>query len=285
MSGNNPDDLGAGAPPSVNGGVAATGLLGVPDNYSVAPNFADVFKPGGMVQSNPGGPGISVPSNAPHLPQYHDGAELDITNLSPEVIARLQQQMAQAGLISKGTKVSLGVTDDATIAAYKRLLEVANRYAVSDSDALSMLASHPLTVSTGDALTGIGGSAATGPRKTTSTNESTQTFTDLDARAIANDTYDKELGADATPHERNALHSALTAYANAHPSISKTTTNYGVDGNTTSHTTSSGGIDSAGVQQLATDQARGQQGYAEYQAAGRYTPLLMQALGATASVP
>jgi len=128
---------------------AKPGMIGVDDDWSVPAVPSDYFKPGGSVQGNPlsggnvNGGGMSMPTNAPHLPQYRDGAEQAVRRMSVENIARLQGQLSKAGLIGPETKFRVGMPDSTTVSAYKKLLETANNYAISDVEALNLLATTP----------------------------------------------------------------------------------------------------------------------------------------------
>jgi hypothetical protein len=248
--------------------------LGVPDDYSVPANEGDFFRPGGS-QMAPGMDQSLVPSGTPHLPQYATGQENAVLGLSVENIARLQARLATAGLIGPKTKVRVGMADNATMSAYKALLTFANRYAISETDALAMLESNP--VINGD---GSASGASSAPTTSTSTNTSTTNLTSLDAEQIANTAYQDALGANAAPKQQKALQAALQAYAGAHPNISKTTsTRDPTTGNTDSSTTSSGGVDAGGLAQVAQNQAMAAPDYAEVQAATTYFNALVNSLG------
>lgn len=134
-------------------------------------------------------------------------------------------------------------------------------------------------------VNGIGGNGAgTGPSTTHQTDTSVQHFDDLDARAAADEAWTGLYGKAATGKQAAALKAALNAYAKAHPSVASATRTDDGKGNTTSKTSTSGGISGAGAQQIAEDQVKGSSGYGEYQAATTYFNALQQALGATADV-
>ncbi len=132
---------------------------------------------------------------------------------------------------------------------------------------------------------GVGGNGVgSGPKTTTNTQSEVQHFDNMDAKGIATDTYQSELGRAALPDETRALHAALNAYAQAHPAITtQTTTN---DGNGNSHTSSTtkGGVNAQDVQTLSQEKLQATPEYGSYQAAATYFPLLQQAISATANV-
>lgn len=74
--------------------------------------------------------GVDVPLPGQELasvaPRYFDGSEWDPATIPPEDRAQLQLALREAGLFSKGQKFTLGVWDESTRGAYKRLLAFAN---------------------------------------------------------------------------------------------------------------------------------------------------------------
>lgn len=133
-------------------------------------------------------------------------------------------------------------------------------------------------------LGGSGSAAGLAGGTTTHTEKNVAQFDDLDARAAADEAWTSLYGKAATGKQAKALKAALNAYAQNHPSISTTTTTGAGTPNSTSSTTTKGGISSPGVQQIAEDQVKAAPGYGEYQAATTYFNALQQALGATANV-
>ena len=123
-----------------------------------------------------------------------------------------------------------------------------------------------------------------GSQTLTSTQTSRVEIDDLDARAVAEDAYAALLGRRPNKREMSGLRAALQAYADAHPSISKSTMTEDASGNRTTSTTTSGGLSGQGMTLIGEDQVRAEPGYAEYQAATTYFNALQQALGATADV-
>lgn len=110
-----------------------------PNAQTQAPKFIGV--PEGYAAPDPGfGPHRSgyVPATKP--PLY---TEKDLftprTTLSPEDIARLQAQMARAGLYGTRPRYINGRWDEASVGAYEKLLRYANQGGVTDRDALAEL--------------------------------------------------------------------------------------------------------------------------------------------------
>ena len=117
-------------------------FLGVPDDYVAMP----------PTPSDPGAtPGSGAawryaetatgPSAVP--PRYMSGDEFAPAALPSELIAGLQTQLAAAGLLT-GT-VKLGIWDDASTEAYRRVLSFANLRGLDESAALDTLASTETT--------------------------------------------------------------------------------------------------------------------------------------------
>lgn len=74
---------------------------------------------------------------------YYDGAEYGPRSLSPETRARMQAAMAQAGLIGKRDTYRLGVWDETSVKAYKKVLAYANQGGLDADTALSELLQAP----------------------------------------------------------------------------------------------------------------------------------------------
>lgn len=70
---------------------------------------------------------------------YYDGAEFAPRTASPESRARLQAAMAQAGLIGENDTYRLGVWDETSIKAYKKVLAYANQGSIGAEQALEEL--------------------------------------------------------------------------------------------------------------------------------------------------
>jgi hypothetical protein len=274
------------APPSVSGDSGSgSKFIGVPDDYTT--RYGGSAPIPGTVQMRPDINPVMVGPTYETKGPNTTGALQAIASLPPETMARLQIRMARAGLIGSSTQVTVGVADDSTVTAYKELLGIANRYGMSDTDALAMLESDPKSLGRGGASGSdlLGGGSGGGPTTHTSKSTQTQDFTRMDARAIAADAYRQALGQGRVVGKQvRALEKALDAYAQAHPSVSTSTTTTGADGNSTTTGTSTGGVDSAAVQQIALQQAQASPDYAEIQASTTYFNALQQALGATANV-
>lgn len=69
-------------------------------------------------------------------PRYVEGNEWDPATIPPEDRAQLQLALREAGLYSKNQKFTLGVWDESTRGAYKRLLAYANGTGLTWNDAL-----------------------------------------------------------------------------------------------------------------------------------------------------
>ena len=282
------------AAPAAGQGDTSKGPIGVPKGYTVPAgstghegDYGDYFRKGGHATVSQGVSGmdqLEVPTGpASHAPLYSKGAQDVIRNLSVESLARLQGQLAQVGLISKGSKFRVGVPDPTTMSAYTKLLAVANNYAISDTQALDFLKTNPQVSIKADGSVGpAADTTSTEPSTTTQTSTSTASFTGLDARTAAMSAFQSALGRDAKPKAIKALHKALNAYAAANPSVTDTTsTTDPVSGHTDSKSVQHGGIDAGGVQQIAQDAARAAPDFAETQAATQYMPALLRAIGPT----
>jgi hypothetical protein len=160
-------------------------------------------------------------------PRYLEGDENVLRGLSTEQLARMQTRMVQAGLIDKKERYRLGLADDTTVKAYYSLLGFANRYGISDDEALTRLESVPLK-------------DVTPPTPTTNTSTSTSTSVTPEAtgRVTLRQAFEKELGRAPSDREYRAYQAALNAQEQASPASSVTTTTQGVDGNSTSNTVS-----------------------------------------------
>lgn len=209
-------------------------FIGVPKGYSVPANYADAFKPGGMAYSNPGGPGMMQPSGMPHQPQYPAGAENDIRQLSTENLARLQGQLAIAGLIGPETRFRVGIPDSTTINAYKTLLGVANNYAISETDALQMLKEKPSLLGNQVSVDAqgnlVGGTGASLAHTETRTDTNDPMFTDpVTARGVLRDTLQQRLGREPTADEYHQFRHLLRNKEGGQD-VTTTVTKYGKRG-------------------------------------------------------
>lgn len=116
--------------------------IGIPDTFQAY---------GGQL----GGKGADTPRFVPA--PYYDGAEFGPRTLSPESRARIQSAMAQAGLIGKNDTFRVGVWDETSAKAYKKVLAYANQGGLKAEDALQELLSAPQMDGEGNA---VGGDAA-----------------------------------------------------------------------------------------------------------------------------
>lgn len=99
---------------------------------------------------------------------YYDGAEFGPRVLSPETRARLQEAMRQAGLYGKSDTYRLGVWDDVSAKAYKKVLSYANQGGMRAEAALQeLMASPQIDAQTGEA--GLSGGLQPDPGKVTAT--------------------------------------------------------------------------------------------------------------------
>lgn len=105
--------------------------IGIPESFR--PSMYDPSR-----RSASGGP---APRFVPD--PYYDGAEYAPRNLSPESRARLQSAMAQAGLIGKNDTYRLGVWDETSVKAYKKVLAYANQGGLRWEQALEELRNTP----------------------------------------------------------------------------------------------------------------------------------------------
>jgi len=117
----------------------------------------------------------------------------------------------------------------------------------------------------------------------TQTSKHVDIYSPEDTKGLVRAILHQEMGRDPTQAEMEDFSSALTHSMRANPTTSKSTAVYKdgqlVNENTTTHQ----GIGSAGLQEVATQRAQSQPGWAEWQAVGTYLPALFSALGS--SVP
>lgn len=124
-----------------------------------------------------------------------------------------------------------------------------------------------------------------GPKTITSTEKSLDFLNPADAKALVRNTLQDQLGRDPTQAEYEDFLAAIHAAERQDPSTRTTTTtlDYNADTNryqtTGSSSTTHQGIGAAGLQELATERAQQQPGWAEWQAMGTYAPALFAALG------
>lgn len=109
--------------------IGPTSPIGVPLGYAVPVRTSAQMREAG--------------GSAPYMrqPRYYDGDELLPSQWGPDKIADLQRQLVRAGLIRPGTRISVGVWDEASIDGYYKLLASANRNAVTWQGALNRILS------------------------------------------------------------------------------------------------------------------------------------------------
>lgn len=128
------DKIGAGPPPS-DATTTGPNAIGVPNDY-LAPGGR------GRVPSR----GFGVPSTyqrAPVGPRYFDGDDYAPATLRPEDRAVLQKAMLAAGVYDKNDEVGMGLWDEVSRKAYRRVLELANASGTTFSGALASWARTP----------------------------------------------------------------------------------------------------------------------------------------------
>lgn len=243
------------AAPGPSGGGGS--FIGVPDGWA----YLRPDVPGQKPTGTPGSPASFRQAEgygfAPAAPQYPKGIErYELSSMSPEDLWNVQRALSRVGLITKGQRIRPGdQADPVTISAFRNLLGYANGYGVAWQDALVQLANNPQV--TGEAL--VGGSASarqpsagraglTGKRK--QTNRSAQLSDPESARALTDQLLQKHLGRKPTPSEYAKFIAALNGAERANPVVSTTTSTYQSGDVTASDTTTTGGLDAAGKQQV-----------------------------------
>jgi len=205
------------------------------------------------------------------LPRYRIGDERTrINGLTTENLARLQQGLAKAGLIGPDTDIHVGLADEKTIDAYRKLLGYANQWGVTEDVALDRLLQQPIAKGkdVGEGRLGGGGES----RTQTSTSFS---FTDpAAAQELVRRALRDEAGMEPSQEEYQRFVSALRGAEQASPSV--TTTTYDEAGNATS-TTTGGDTDPTALASSFVMQERGDDINA-YRTLGYYQAAL-QAIG------
>lgn len=229
-------------------------FIGVPDNYAYTrPGSATTSKP------TPGSPSSwrmaeSGAGFAPQLPIYRTGDELALTGLAPEDVWMLQRQMAVVGLIGPKQKFRRGDGGDpVTVNAFKKLMGYANKYGEDYVSALRRLASSPEGTAAENETGAFGAESAKFTGKRTRTDRSARLTDPKSAQELADKVLEEHLGRKATKDEYRRFVAALNGAEQANPSVTTTTESY-VDGvGTGSTSTTTGGLDSAGVAQVGDD--------------------------------
>lgn len=120
--------------------------LGVPPGYTApTPNYSvGVLRPEFQPQPTVG-------------PRYFEGDEWSPASQPPEVVARIQRDMADAGLFDDNDEITIGAWDATTRAAYRSLLSYANAAGLRDQDAIMRL--KEATAASGGRVRATGGRA------------------------------------------------------------------------------------------------------------------------------
>lgn len=133
----------------------------------------------------------------------------------------------------------------------------------------------------GIAFLGTSGISGGEPEKFTGTKKFKSTsfnFMDpTDAKMLAMNTLQRELGRDPTQAEYEDFIGAIHAAEKRNPSVTTTTSTYDEGELTDQTSTTTGGVN---AEYVALQKARQNPGWAEWQAVGTYAPALFQALGA-----
>lgn len=159
------------------GAVEQTGqakAIGIPDTFVP---YVKPFAPSGRMSPDQAERrGIGA---APREP-YFDGAEFGPRSLSPETRARLQSAMAQAGLIGENDTYRLGVWDETSTKAYKKVLAYANQGGIDADTALDELLQSQMYD-----MNGLAGGLEPDPGRVTSTTSSLTLEAQVQAAAQA----------------------------------------------------------------------------------------------------
>lgn len=235
------------------GGDGSSGsFLGVPEGYSVfkptgprtpeekrSDIYAATFGGAGPVTYRPKRGIYEDAGGVTRTPMYRSGDDLrTLSALSVEELARLQGRMASVGLIGPSTRFRIGVVDNATVSAYKTLLSTANRYGVTDSEALRMLAQTG-ELKGGEVTTDKDGNIVAAHPETKTTRQKTVTepvYTDpATARQALRNVWQQSFGRDPSDAEmRRYAHRLRAAESGADVTAQTTKTHYDAEGTATS---------------------------------------------------
>lgn len=185
--------------------------------------------------------------------------------------SRLASRLVSLGLIEESEKGDLRLLDEVwqdAVTLSMRMSEVGKK--VSPWQALELLG-------------GVGYGRGAGRGGFTGTRSRTSRSVDLTdpatAKAIINDALSKHLGRAANEEELRAFTATINAAERANPTVTTSTTTY-QDGEAVSESsTTSGGMTSAGRQQVVADRAMELPEYGAYQAASTYFNALLASLG------
>lgn len=126
----------------------------------------------------------------------------------------------------------------------------------------------------------MGGAGGAAPRSQTSTSTSYNIPSPLDAEAGVKAIFSSAVGRAPTDEEVKKYSAIMVGLAKKNPSKSTSTTNYDASGNATTSSSSTGGIDAAGMRQGVMNQLEDTGEYGAYQAATTYFNVLMSSLAA-----
>lgn len=113
----------------------STRFIGVPKGYT---------RPEQVRRRVMGIADVAMPFARNVAPRYAEGAQYDPGSLSATRIAEIQQALFNAGLYASRAKFRLGVWDEETTKAYKKVLSFANQQGTDWQDALERLRSAPM---------------------------------------------------------------------------------------------------------------------------------------------
>lgn len=118
-----------------------------------------------------------------------------------------------------------------------------------------------------------------GPRTTTSTSTAQQVLTNGDADTMIKAMFQNQLGRDPDKGELSRYRSMLINKVADNPTVTRTTQTVDARGNSTSRSSTSGGVSQGELTQMATDRAQGDPEWGAYQAATTYMGALESLLG------
>lgn len=117
--------------------------IGVPDNYTATRTDVGTAGSASHFAAREHGDNTRLyTGNAQPLqvtPRYATGSEYRMRSLSPERIAALQSTLVSAGLIGKKQTFRIGVWDEVSASAYRKVLAYANQGGIDEDTALSEL--------------------------------------------------------------------------------------------------------------------------------------------------
>lgn len=198
----------------------------------------------------------------------------NIIGWTPKSRLALQKKLEKAGYLKS---YNPGQADDATLKAVGDVLRDSARQSMQDDREISWTGYLDQMIRDREALEAsgeeLGSGAAGGAReRVASTDTSVREFNEGQARRL----YREFMGRDPSDAEAKKMLAKLNGLAHESPTVSTTTPVGDVD----TSTVTSGGIDPEATAQEAV---REMDGYAEYQAAATYFPLMERLLGARAS--